>query len=355
MDAKKLNLRQADDKVLSISPDSIPTLVPADKLAMWMEGDTNPYYKIQAIDYPTQANGYNYLESFWESFTGKLNEHLIPGSKDGHDITWGKRPSTDLLLIGAKMEKNGDGSGTVYLKNYIPPVGESGDNSIFIKENKTGMVDYSLVSYTRDVIEDNDGERTYNVVESLYGERNDCVGFGEGAMPMKTNSREPGEGDSMSKKAEVLATLKTLKNNAEVDLPEIAEHLNLSEQIVTDEQRKSLSAYGQVKKLCGDVNPVEFIESMLAEKKANAESVRKAKLTEVFGPELNKITGKKNHAREFAVMLVGDADLTEEKINEVKENETFKMLAADLANKDSEYNRIVEKEKPAEPSGPVEI
>jgi hypothetical protein len=352
--AKKINLRQQGDDTLSLSPDLIPTLVPSEKLAMWQDGDQSPYYKVQKIEYPTKANGYNYLESFWESFIGKLNTQLIPGSKDGHETKWGARAATDFLLVGGKIEKNGDGSGTAFLKNYIPPSGESGDNSIFIKENKTGMVDYSLVAYTRDVIEDIDGTREWNVVESLYGERNDAVGYGEGAMEQKTNSRDSGEGDIMSKKAEVLATLKTLKTNAEVTLPEIAESLGLSDQIITEDQSKMLSSFGRVKKLCGEIDPIDFITGLIEEKKANAESVREAKMTEFFGPKTNKETGAVNHARDFASTLLGDGELTEEKINEVKESEIFKKLASDLANKDSDYNRITDSgEKPAEASGPV--
>ncbi len=119
--AKKLNLRQPDDQTLNISPDEVPTLAPADKLAMWQEGDDDPYYKIQAIEYPTKANGYNYLESFWDSFIGKLNTQLVPGSKDGHDTTWGKRPPTDLLLIGGRIDKPETGPGLFTLKTTFLP------------------------------------------------------------------------------------------------------------------------------------------------------------------------------------------------------------------------------------------
>ncbi len=218
------------------------------------------------------------------------------------------------------------------------------------------MVDFSLVSYTRDVVEtDPEGEREYSVVESMYGERNDAVGYAEGAMEQKTNSREEtGEGDNMSKKAEVFETLVALKTNAEVTLPEIAKALGLSDQIITEDQKMNLGAYDQVKKLCGE-SPVEFINSLLDEKKANAESVREAKFNELFGDKVNKVTGKTNHAREFAAMLIGDAELTDEKVNEVKENETFKALAVSLADKDSDFNRIVETDKEDKPAGPIEL
>ena len=189
--AKKLNLRMEDDKPIDISPDSIPNLVPVDYLSKWMEGDDNPYYKIQEIEFPLVANGYNYTEKFFKSFVSKLKKRPIPGARLGHETSWGKRAVTDLLLIGAKFNSNGDGSGSVLFKNYIPLIGESGDNTVFIKENKTNMIEFSLVSYTKDEREEHpDGSITWNVIESMFGERNDAVAYGEGAMTQKTNNRE---------------------------------------------------------------------------------------------------------------------------------------------------------------------
>ena len=49
------------------------------------------------------------------------------------------------------------------------------------------MVHYSLVSYTKDeIIQDDDGI-TINVIASIKGERNDAVEYGLGAMDQKTN------------------------------------------------------------------------------------------------------------------------------------------------------------------------
>jgi len=176
-------------KNIKVLPDAIPNLVPKKKLAEWQDGDDDPYYRIQAIEYPVLANGYLYVESFFESFINKIKERPIPGSKSGHEMWAGKRGPTDFLLIGGNLEKKGKGKGIAYLKMYIPPIGESGDNTTFIKENKTDMINYSLVTYPKQESEENpDGTSTIKIVESLFGERNDAVDYGTGAMKQILNA-----------------------------------------------------------------------------------------------------------------------------------------------------------------------
>lgn len=186
---RRFNYRADPDSTLSLNAAEIPDLSPRASIDLFMEGDEKPYFKIQAIKYPSKANGWEYTESFWKSYLSKIERAPIPGSRSGHNMGYGARGPTDLVLLGGKMASNGDGSGVVYLKNYIPKAGESGDNSIFIKANKAGMVDYSIVSVTRDVVTPNaDGSYTKQCVESITGERNDCVDYGTGAMDMKTNA-----------------------------------------------------------------------------------------------------------------------------------------------------------------------
>ncbi len=138
--SKKFNLKSSKG-LLKIDPDTIPITIPKKAQAEWMGGDDNPYFKIQAIDYPVKANGDNYLESFFKSFIAKLKIAPIPGSKQGHETSWGKRGDTDFILAGALMDPKGDGTGTVYFKNYIPKE----NNKTFIKELKTNMIEFSLV------------------------------------------------------------------------------------------------------------------------------------------------------------------------------------------------------------------
>lgn len=335
---KKINLRQSDDSVLQIDPDTIPNLVPGKILKQWMDKDDNPHFKIQKIEYPLIANRYNYTESFFESFIGKLNSRPIPGSKDGHETSWGKRGKTDILLIGAKIDKTGDGTGTVFFKNYFPPEGESGSNEILIRESKSDMIEFSLVSYTKDVREEMpDGSVNYNVIESMYGERNDIVSYAEGAMLQKTNNKIIDKEENMDK-GEILKSLLTLKTNNGVTLPEIAKHLNLEDLIITDEQKSSLSKMNAVITICGDSDPVEFINGLVKERKENSDAIRAAKLNEVFGAR--KVNDKENKARIYADTLIGDMELTEEKINEIKEDSIFKTLASELADVDSDFNKI---------------
>jgi len=186
---RKFNLRRSDDSVLTIDPATIPTLVPSNVLTEFQAGDSNPYYKIEKIEYPTYANGYTYIESFWDSYINKLNRAPIPGSKDGHETRWGARGPTDFINVGGRVDKNGDGTGTVWLKIYVPPKGANTDNTMFIKECKANMVDFSIVSATRDEMQTlPDGTHQWYCVESMGGERNDAVDYGTGAMDMKTNA-----------------------------------------------------------------------------------------------------------------------------------------------------------------------
>lgn len=352
---KKINLRLSGDNTkLEVNPDTIPNLVPTKILSEWMNGDESPHFKIQKIDFPILANRYNYTESFFESFVNKLNSRPIPGSKSGHETSWGKRAPTDILLVGGKIEKNGDGTGSVYLKNYFPPVGESGSNEILIRESKSDMIEFSLVSYTRDVREElPDGAVRYDVVESMYGERNDIVGYAEGAMQQKTNTTEDqSHRDSVDKnnnlgegmdKEKVLEALTTLKENNGVSLPEIAKHLNLEALIITDEQKAAVAKMNAVKALCGDADPEEFVKGLIKERKENAEAVREAKLVELFGAK--EVDGKENQVRTYVDSVIGDTELSEAKVNEIKQNSIFKTLAAEQAQYDSDFNRVGASEK----------
>ena len=341
-DMKKLNLRVSNDPLLTIDPSTIPITIPKEAQEEWIQDD--PYFKIQEIEYPILANGYNYTESFFKSFVKVLKSRPIPGSRDGHNTAWGSRGITDLLVVGGKVESNKDGTGRVYLKNYILPVGGSGDNAVFIKENKTNMVEYSLVSYTEDEpIYDEAGNylRT-DVMKSLGHERNDAVGYGEGAMDQKTNTQQGKEniGEERMDKKEILAALGTLKTNLEITLPEIAKALNLESLLITDSQKANLAKHNTIVKLCGDTDPVELIEGLVKEKKENTASVRSAKIDKEFGPVEFADTKKVNDARGYAEKILGSDELTEKKLNEIKEDAIYKKLAAERQDITSDENEL---------------
>ena len=328
---KKLNLRRAEgaDIPLDISPNDVPTLVPEEKMNEITAGDDNPYFKIQSIEFPIVANGWNYTKSFFESYLAKANSRPIPGSKSGHDLNWASRPATDLYLVGGEIKSNGGESGTAILKNYIPPMGDNGsDNSRFIQDNKVGNIDYSLVAYTRDEREElPDGSTRWNVVESIGGERNDAVEFGAGAMEQKTNAQEGDKGEKDVKK-ETLDALKTLKANGELNFPELAKTLGLDHLIVTDKHKNAVRDFGEVQKLFGDgADVVTEIKSLQANAAKNDEEVLEAKLTNAFGAKGTEKAPNLlyNYAKEkMNGVALNDV---EAKINEIKEDPIAKSLA----------------------------
>ena len=185
--AKKPVVFNFKSEKLTISSDEIPTLVPAMVMNELQKGDAEPYFKIQAINFPINGGGVYpartaiYTQEFFESFLSVCKQRPIPGSKRGHE--WVSRPATDFYLVGGKVEGS-DGKGTVYLKNYVPPEGDTTPNTGLIRDMKAGMVHFSLV--TRPKYE-TEGEEQ-RMIASAGAERNDAIEYGVGAMEQTTNS-----------------------------------------------------------------------------------------------------------------------------------------------------------------------
>ena len=334
-----------------IDPDTIDNLVPESALKEFQNGDENPYYKVQKIEYPIVANGITYLESFFESYISKLNERPIPGSKSGHEPYWGVRPNTDFIMVGGKIESKKNGKGYAYFKNYIPKNGAESSNETFIKEAKSDMVHFSLVTRPEyHITEDKDGNEVVNAISSLGAERNDAVEWGEGAMQQQTNAKENddlenqdyqnnkykgGTVDVNDTKKEVLKTLKTLKANADITLSEIAEAIGLQNQIVTDEHIQALKIVNSLKEL-GMKDPVKDYEKLQKRIEADRDAVRNARLDEVYGSEKDKDTGKANLLRAYA------AGKTENKFGDELEAEIVKLkkdpIALDYAARRTDVN-----------------
>ncbi len=175
---------------LAISSEEVPTLVPSVVMNELQKGDTEPYFKIQAIKFPVEGSGAypsrkaTYTQEFFESFLSVTKQRPIPGSKRGHE--WVSRPSTDFYLVGGKIDSdgNGEGKGTVYLKNYVPTDGDTTPNAGLIRDMKAGMVHFSLVTLPKYVVE---GEEQ-RFIGSAGFERNDAVEYGAGAMAQTTNA-----------------------------------------------------------------------------------------------------------------------------------------------------------------------
>lgn len=150
--------------------------------------DTNPFIKIEGIPIPCMGTGGNYDVPFWESFNERIAELLLPGDKFGHEFI--SRQPTDFFTIGSKIAKDSKGQLTEYLKIYIPPEGFTTSNFGFIRDIKMGLVHFSIVTAPEYTMEkDKDGNDFRNFIATKGYERNDAVGYGEGAMTQIVNSK----------------------------------------------------------------------------------------------------------------------------------------------------------------------
>lgn len=332
----KDNIKYNRAELAGVDPDTIPTLIPADILKKWQAGDDAPKYKIQAIEYPIKANGYIYDESFFETYIDALNSRPMPGSRSGHEMGHGKRGPTDLILIGGKVEKHGDGKGIAYLKNYIPPIGESGDNSIFITELDSDMIHFSIVAYTEDTLVTlQDGSAEWHVSKYKYGGRNDAVEYGTGAMKQKTNKVKPAvggeniiqEGKIMTEK-EFMDALDEHKNNSLI-LPKIMETLKI--EAVTTEHKNALKVVSDFAAI-GVNDPVNSYKALQAKTEADAKAVFNARLDKEFGVSTKD---EPNLIREHAGEVIKQCSKEEEIVKAIaafKDSPIVKKLAGDKAD-----------------------
>ena len=392
---RRLNLMEYESPVeqkIYMDPSMIPNIVPQATLDLWTNGDESPYFKLQKIAYPVKANGLVYKRSFFESFLNKLTDHPIPGAKGGHALTNVERSPTDFILVGGKIEGDVE-KGFVYLKTYIPPRGDSGDNSTFIAENKSGMVHYSIVTYPKEQVEKlDDGSRQVAIVESVFGERNDAVDWGAGAMKQVTNVekvtdpapsdgeseedfvgrcvpilveegyepeqaaaicyskfkensavgglKEDEEGEDMDKEA-VLKALNSMAPAKQLTLSEVAEVMGAKEQLLTPEHVEALKLVNTLKKegISDPLSVVRELTELREKSKADEKVVRNSKLDAKYGP---KGTDGKNLIRAYAEQQVGDAvgEELDKRINALKDDPIAQRLAAEKMDAHSRENHL---------------
>lgn len=141
-------------------------------------------------------------------------------------------------------------------------------------------------------------------------------------------------------KEEILNKVMTLKTNNELTLPELAETLNMSDQIVTKEHTNALTVLNELVEISGKDNVIDFVKELITERENNANLVRESKMTELFGPKKDKKSGKENDVRSYAEMILKDKELSEENINGIKENSIYKKLLAEQADMFSEANKL---------------
>jgi len=277
------------------------------------------------------AIGDNRVFQFWADDLKKTDRVI---AKAYSKVTG--KSETDILELMASGEDN---NGTYLYGEEIKEAGfadqildseDGGD-----KENKTKESKILYANFQKNAkAKEYDHDRIVALVKDFEIQNN-----------AKPNSREADKkGESMSKKIEALDTLKVFKENGELTLKEAAVHLGLESQVITDEQKKNLSAFGKIKSLSGETDPVEFVNGLIAEREENAVKVRKAMMTEEFGPEKHPETGKENKVRTYADKVLSGKELNEETLKELKEDSIYKSLKAEQADVNSEWNRIETKE-----------
>lgn len=147
-----------------------------------------------------------------------------------------------------------------------------------------------------------------------------------------------GRNNSM-KKNEVIETLKVLKQNAEITLPDIAEALGLKDQIISQNHIDALNVINELEKM-EITDPVNEIKKLKKQISDDKESVRNAYLDNTFGVHTEE---KKNELRYYmgsqTQNLFGD-DL-DKKVNEMKKSDPImQRLMAERADSDSDINLI---------------
>ncbi len=346
-DFRVVNL--VDTTTVTIKPDVIPTLIKDSYMKDLLKNDDAPYYKIQRMEYPLMGNRIRYTESFFESFLNKLPERPIPGSKSGHSIFGGDRPDTDFYLVGGKLEKNGDGTGIVYFKNYIPKEGALSSNARFIDENKLNMVHFSLVTCPKLVIENNPetGDVMRTAVESIRGERNDAVEHSMGAMKQETNAgksgvENPKEGEKSMEIKEMLVAIKNALKNGSVAVEDVAKGLEIESKMINAEHTAAVEVAKGLTNL-GVKDAVAEFTVLKNKVKADSDVVYNAKLDTEFGVSKKATDGTEtNVLRECAEMALANADRSkvDEAIATFKNSAVAKTLAGQLASTQSAINVV---------------
>jgi hypothetical protein len=346
---------------LKINPETISTLIPKKALNLLISDDPDPYYVIEEIfDITEKANGIEYTKEFWDSWIAKLNKRPIPGSKDGHTFNR-KTPPNDFFTVGGELRKN-----TVYLKIYIPPEGAKESNENFIRDIKLGVIHFSVVSWTKDIVEldENGWIQNIKAVESMKGERNDAVEFNMGAMEQKVNKKNTADEDKDSSDKDKLKEMegiimpenvysdiiKNLNNqieNGTITKKQLAADLKI--EIVTDQHVSSVNTLNEITKILGD-KPLEKINLMIDEKievdKGKYNLMREELMAKEFGPLKVKVNGEeKDNLKRCAAESHVSTEPQEKKnleaeIEKAKNDPVVKSISFKAADFTSEENKL---------------
>jgi hypothetical protein len=328
----KLNKRSEAVNIPEVKASDLPTLIGDEKLNILTEGDDDPYFFSQGIQFPIEGNGDVYTEEFFKSFLARNSERAFPGDKYGHDIKWYNRQPTHFYQIGGEIRGN-----IAYFKFYVPSQTDTESNDSFKKEIKTNGIDLSLVSKVS--YKYNESDQKYYILTSEGAERNDAVGFGDGSMEQAVfNSNKNIEEDSVLTLDELITKLNAFLDNKEVSKPELFKKLNCEALLKTDADVENLKVLNSLVEKLGD-KPIEKADELLNTVKTNAETVREAGLETAFGKKLNA-DGTENTIRTQGELLLANKDCTPENIEAVKKNSLFIAVAGNLADENSKLNKI---------------
>jgi hypothetical protein len=405
----------ARSKATLPASDTILTLIPNKAWEALSKGDSDPYFKIEAIDFPANGSGGVYDASFFKSFLNVMKERPIPGSKRGHEYT--SRPASDFYTVGGKIDENADKkSGTVYLKIYMPKSGDFTDNAGFIRDAAAGIVNFSLVTAPdyKVVTESDDKGNKIQVrhfIASMGYERNDAVEYGAGAMAQTVNSHnlpfdfdtakaliEAGQFDrstnvvgdpiqndrvyrtalrhlcsrasvedrsalgelismidkskngrkTVEDREEAVNLLSNLIANGKDKITDIVKDLGIESSLRNEADEKNAETVKALNAKLGD-KPLERLEAILAENKANADATVENAVTAAFGAkEIENVAKEKVpnslhlRAMELCAGKRGE-DLTAA-IENAKKDPIMLDIARNRADGNSGFNRILRSE-----------
>ena len=330
----QLNKRNPEttDDIVQFSADSIPNSIGEKKLNILTEGDSDPYFFAQAIKFPIEANGDIYGEEFFKSFVERNKDHAFPGDKYGHSVSWYSRQPTHFHQVGSMIVGN-----VAYFKFYVPPKTDSEENESFIKEIKTNGIDLSLVAKVE--YSYNQEDEKYHMNKSVGGERNDAVGFGDGSMDQivinKKNDIE--EGLEVTPE-ELLIKLNAMIVEGKITDSQLKVALNKSDLLKSEKDIADLKVLNSLSSILGET-PVEKANELITKINADAEVTREAELVTAFG-EVKNADGSDNMVRIQGALLLGEKVANKVNVEAVKANATFIAVCGNLADENSELNKI---------------
>jgi hypothetical protein len=396
------NLSGSKGKTLP-EANTIKTIISNDIFTELRKNDENPepLFVVEAIDFPVEGSGGIYTKQFFESFLSRMKNHVYGGNKLGHSYP----ERNDFYTIGGQLELNEDGeSGTVYLKIYIPSFGFETTNSGFIRDVKAKNVHYSLVTApTYEMKADKKGNMIRYFIGSTGYERNDAVPYEAGAMKQRVNSigadieeikkaiengrvdrKEDRDGSIMQNGVVYRSSLRRAISRAnETERPELAGLLSMIDKtqnggkpmdlneamsMVGNAIKNGAVAVADIAKECkfekllrneadeqnavmvnsltaklGE-KPMDKIDAMIAENKANASAIARNSVADAFGAAEKEVEGKKivNSAFTYAMKTCEGKTGVElnSAIEELKKDDVMKTIRANQADIFSGVNVI---------------